>query len=57
MLRGMMVHVDTAVFVIVNGPPAAGKSTLAPALAQRLRLSLLAKDTINDALTEVMSPT
>jgi predicted kinase len=53
----MMVPVDTAVFVIVDGPPAAGKSTLAPVLAQRLRLPLLAKDTTKDALMEVMPPT
>lgn len=51
------VPVDTAVFVIVDGPPAAGKSTLAPALAHRLCLPLLAKDTIKDALLKVMPPT
>ena len=37
-------------FVIVSGPPASGKSTLAPILALRLALPLLAKDTIKDAL-------
>ena len=37
-------------FVVVSGPPASGKSTLAPILAVRLALPLLAKDTIKDAL-------
>ena len=37
-------------FVVVSGPPASGKSTLAPLLAQQLELPLLAKDTIKDAL-------
>lgn len=51
-----MFPVDTPVFVVVDGPPASGKSTLAPALAQRLRLPLLAKDTIKDALMEATPP-
>ena len=37
-------------FIVVSGPPASGKSTLAPALAERLALPLVAKDTIKDAL-------
>jgi predicted kinase len=37
-------------YVVVSGPPASGKSTLAPALAEFLGLPLLAKDTIKDAL-------
>ena len=48
--------VGAPVFVVVDGPPASGKSTLAPALAQGLCLPLLAKDTIKDALMEVMPP-
>jgi len=40
----------------VSGPPASGKSTLAPVLAARLGLPLLAKDTIKDALMEAMPP-
>jgi len=38
------------VFVLVSGPPASGKSTLAPVLAHELGLPLVAKDTIKDAL-------
>ncbi len=53
----MMFPVASPVFVVVDGPPASGKSTLAPALAQRLRLPLLAKDTIKGALMEVVPPT
>ena len=42
-------------FVVVSGPPASGKSTLAPALAHELQLPLIAKDTIKDALMETMA--
>jgi hypothetical protein len=41
-------------FVVVSGPPASGKSSLAPALAAELDLPLLAKDMIKDALVEVL---
>lgn len=44
------------VYVCVSGPPASGKSTLAPLLAARLGLPLLAKDTIKDALMQTMPP-
>ena len=37
-------------YVVVSGPPASGKSTLAPHLAGSLGLPLLAKDTVKDAL-------
>ena len=40
--------------MIVDGPPASGKSTLASTLAPRLELPLLAKDTIKDALMTVL---
>lgn len=43
-------------FVVVDGPPAAGKSTLAPRLAEALGLPLLAKDTIKDALMALLPP-
>ena len=36
--------------VVVTGPPAAGKTTVARELAARLRLPLIAKDTIKEAL-------
>src|SRR5262245_24770411 len=49
------VRVTNPVFVVVSGPPASGKSTLAPALAGELRLPLVAKDTIKDALMSVLS--
>ena len=42
------------VFVVVSGPPASGKSTLAPILAHALWLPLIAKDTIKDALMTVL---
>jgi predicted kinase len=41
-------------FVVVSGPPASGKSTLAPALASALDLPLLAKDMIKDALVDAL---
>jgi predicted kinase len=41
-------------FVVVSGPPASGKSTLAAALAAELGLPLLAKDVVKDALVEVL---
>ncbi|HEU4567456.1 MAG TPA: AAA family ATPase [Marmoricola sp.] len=40
--------------VLVGGPPASGKSTLAPALARELGLPLLAKDTVKEALVDVL---
>lgn len=49
-----VVVVAKAVFVVVSGPPASGKSTLAPVLARELGLPLVAKDTIKDALMSVL---
>ncbi|MGO9659933.1 MAG: hypothetical protein ACLQVK_03455 [Acidimicrobiales bacterium] len=47
---------ESTVFVVVDGAPASRKSTLAPQIAQALRLPLLAKDTIKDALMAVVPP-
>lgn len=41
---------DAPLLVVVTGPPAAGKTTIARAVAARLRLPLIAKDTIKEAL-------
>jgi predicted kinase len=40
--------------VIVSGPPAAGKTTIAVPLARRLGLPLLAKDTLKETLHDVL---
>lgn len=40
--------------VVVSGPPASGKSTVAVALARELDLPLIAKDTIKAGLVEVL---
>jgi predicted kinase len=45
-----------ALFVVVSGPPASGKSTIAPQVAGSLRLPLLAKDTVKEALMAVLPP-
>jgi predicted kinase len=50
------VNVCGRVFVGVSGPPASGKSTLAPVLAARLGLPLLAKDVIKEALLDTVPP-
>jgi predicted kinase len=41
-------------FVVLSGPPASGKSKLAPPLARALGLPLVAKDTVKDALMSVL---
>jgi predicted kinase len=41
-------------YVVVSGPPASGKTTLASALAPALGLPLIAKDTIKQALMTVL---
>jgi predicted kinase len=44
-------------YVVVSGPPASGKSTLAPVLAHEFSLPLLAKDTVKDALMSTLGVT
>ncbi len=51
---GTMTPMD--VFVLVGGWPGSGKSTLAGALAEQLRLPLLAKDEIKEALADGLGP-
>jgi predicted kinase len=41
-------------FVVVSGPPASGKTTLARVVAPALGLPLIAKDTIKEALMAVL---
>jgi predicted kinase len=41
-------------FVVVSGPPASGKTTLARQIAPALGLPLIAKDTIKRALMTVL---
>lgn len=59
MTRARTMRADVVVgsvgrFVVVSGGPGCGKSTLAPALAERLGLPLIAKDTIKEALMSVL---
>jgi predicted kinase len=44
----------TPALVIVTGPPAGGKTTIAAALREALELPLLAKDTLKETLGEVL---
>src|SRR5262252_6392146 len=44
----------TPLLVLVTGPPAAGKTTVAWEIAARLGLPLVAKDTIKEALYDAL---
>ena len=48
----MTTPTDKALLVVVTGPPAAGKTTVARAIATELRLPMIAKDRIKEALFE-----
>jgi len=46
----MATSSNAPLLVVITGAPAAGKTTIARGIAQRLRLPLIAKDTIKEAL-------
>jgi chloramphenicol 3-O-phosphotransferase len=49
-----MTSVGARWFVVVNGPPGSGKSSIAPAIAAELGLPVVAKDVIKEALMGVL---
>jgi len=51
---GVADQLPPGTFVVVSGPPASGKTTLARAIAPALGLPLIAKDTIKEALMGVL---
>lgn len=51
---GMADELPPRTFVVVSGPSASGKTTLARAIAPALGLPLVAKDTIKEALMSVL---
>ena len=56
MLQSVLACPPRPLLVLVSGAPACGKSTLAPRLAQRLALPLMARDNISEELTAVFDP-
>ena len=59
MRRGYLLRPEEALrlpppLVIISGPPAAGKTTLAGPIARGLGLPLLAKDTIKEAVVDAL---
>jgi len=53
---GVADRLPPGTFVVVSGPPASGKTTLARTIAPALDLPLIAKDTIKQALTPCGRP-
>jgi predicted kinase len=51
---GKMTVRDTPLLVVMTGPPAAGKTTIARAVADRLGWPLVAKDPIKETLAEAL---
>jgi predicted kinase len=51
---GLRCGQHEGMYVLVTGPPASGKTYLARLLADEMRLPLLSKDTIKDALIETL---
>lgn len=49
-----MTERDVPLLVVVTGPPASGKTTLADALARELGLPLVTKDAIKEALFDTL---
>ncbi len=52
--ENLAVTIFAPPFIVVSGPPGSGKSTLATILAGDLALPLVAKDTIKEALMDVL---
>src|SRR6516165_5015168 len=51
---GVADQLPPSTFVVVSGPPASGKTTLARAIAPALGLPLIARDAIKEALMTVL---
>jgi predicted kinase len=51
---GKMTEPDPPLLVVITGPPATGKTTLARALADGLGLPLIAKDTVKETLFDAL---